>query len=94
MCDALAVDTPIWVLGDSAYDILDWHDYLLAAGSCQSTRETVTNTNAFFPSLPSLQSLLKQGGSALPHQLKLISRSSVWGSKLSIHALITPIGIR
>lgn len=62
MCDALAVDTPIWVLGDSAYDILDWHDYLLAAGSCQSTRETVTNTNAFFPSLPSLQSLLKQGG--------------------------------
>ena len=31
-CDALAVDTPIWMLGDSAYDILDWHDHLLAAG--------------------------------------------------------------
>jgi hypothetical protein len=30
--DALAVDTPIWMLGDSAYDILNWHDYLLAAG--------------------------------------------------------------
>ena len=30
--DALAVDTPIWMLGDSAYDILDWHDHLLAAG--------------------------------------------------------------
>ncbi len=30
--DALAVDTPIWMLGDSAYDILEWHDYLLAAG--------------------------------------------------------------
>jgi len=29
--DALAVDTPIWMLGDSAYDILDWHDHLLAA---------------------------------------------------------------
>ena len=28
--DALAVETPIWMLGDSAYDILDWHDYLLA----------------------------------------------------------------
>ena len=30
--DALAVDTPIWMLGNSAYDILDWHDHLLAAG--------------------------------------------------------------
>ncbi len=30
--DALAVDTPIWMLGDSAYDILNWHDHLLAAG--------------------------------------------------------------
>ena len=30
--DALAVDTPIWMLDDSAYDILDWHDHLLAAG--------------------------------------------------------------
>jgi hypothetical protein len=30
--DALAVDTPVWMLGDSAYDILDWHDHLLAAG--------------------------------------------------------------
>jgi hypothetical protein len=30
--DALAVDTPIWMLGDRAYDILDWHDHLLAAG--------------------------------------------------------------
>ncbi len=28
--DALAVDTPIWILGDSAYDILEWHDFLLA----------------------------------------------------------------
>jgi len=24
--DALAVDTSIWMLGDSAYDILNWHD--------------------------------------------------------------------
>jgi len=24
--DALAVATPIWMLGDRAYDILDWHD--------------------------------------------------------------------
>jgi len=22
----IAVDTPVWMLGDSAYDILDWHD--------------------------------------------------------------------
>ena len=30
--DALAVDTPIWMIGDSAYDTLEWHDYLLDAG--------------------------------------------------------------
>ncbi len=30
--DALAVATPIWMVGDSAYDTLDWHDHLLAAG--------------------------------------------------------------
>ncbi len=28
--DALAVDTPIWMLGDSAYDVLEWHDFLLS----------------------------------------------------------------
>ena len=30
--DALAVDVPIWMIGDSAYDTLDWHDLLLTAG--------------------------------------------------------------
>lgn len=30
--DALAVDQPVWMIGDSAYDTLDWHDYLLTAG--------------------------------------------------------------
>ena len=30
--DALAVDTPIWMIGDSAYDTLQWHDFLLDAG--------------------------------------------------------------
>ncbi len=30
--DALAVAQPIWMLGDSAYDTLDWHDLLLTAG--------------------------------------------------------------
>ncbi len=30
--DALTVDTPVWMLGDSAYDILEWHDFLLAQG--------------------------------------------------------------
>jgi len=30
--DALAVEQPVWMLGDSAYDVLDWHDHLLAAG--------------------------------------------------------------
>jgi len=30
--DALAVAKPMWMVGDSAYDTLDWHDLLLAAG--------------------------------------------------------------
>ncbi|GAA0512485.1 Transposase DDE domain-containing protein [Halorubrum aquaticum] len=30
--DALAVKQPMWMVGDSAYDTLDWHDHLLAAG--------------------------------------------------------------
>jgi hypothetical protein len=30
--DALAVDTLIWMLGDSAYELLDWHDLLPAVG--------------------------------------------------------------
>ena len=30
--DALAVEHPIWMVGDSAYDTLDWHDFLLTAG--------------------------------------------------------------
>jgi hypothetical protein len=28
-CDALAVDTPRWFLGDSEFDTLGWHDWLL-----------------------------------------------------------------
>ncbi|ELY67381.1 transposase [Natronococcus jeotgali] len=30
--DALAVAKPTWMVGDSAYDTLDWHDYLLDTG--------------------------------------------------------------
>jgi len=26
------IDAPIWMLGDSGYDILEWHDFLLAQG--------------------------------------------------------------
>jgi len=28
--DALAVETPRWIVGDSEFDMLDWHDHLLA----------------------------------------------------------------
>ena len=28
--DALAVETPRWLVGDSEFDMLDWHDHLLA----------------------------------------------------------------
>lgn len=30
--DALAVSIPVWMVGDSAYDMLDWHDLLVTAG--------------------------------------------------------------
>lgn len=30
--DALAVEQPVWMVGDSAYDTLDWHDLLRSAG--------------------------------------------------------------
>lgn len=33
----IAVKTPIWIVGDSADDTLDWHDYLLAAGAIPET---------------------------------------------------------
>jgi hypothetical protein len=44
-CDALAVDTPIWMLGDSAYDLLDWHDHLLAAGAVPIAPYNPRNTD-------------------------------------------------
>ncbi len=43
--NALAVDTPIWMLGDSAYDVLDWHDHLLAAGVVPITPYNPRNTD-------------------------------------------------
>ena len=44
-CDALAVETPVWMLGDSAYDILDWHDLLLTAGVMPVTPYNPRNTD-------------------------------------------------
>jgi len=43
-CDALAVEKPIWMLGDSAYDTLGWHDHLLAGvvPVARTTHETPT----------------------------------------------------
>ena len=43
--DALAVETPIWMLGDSAYDTLDWHDYLLGAGVVPIAPYNARNTD-------------------------------------------------
>jgi transposase len=43
--DALAVETPIWMLGDSAYDIVDWHDLLLTAGVVPIAPYNSRNTN-------------------------------------------------
>jgi len=44
-CDALAVEKPIWMLGDSAYDTLDWHDHLLAAGVVPVAPYNARNTD-------------------------------------------------
>jgi hypothetical protein len=43
--DALAVATPIWMVGDSAYDTLDWHDHLLAAGVVPVAPYNARNTD-------------------------------------------------
>ena len=43
--DALAVDTPVWMVGDSAYDTLDWHDHLLAAGVVPVAPYNARNTD-------------------------------------------------
>jgi len=45
MRDALAVAKPIWVVGDSAYDTLDWHDHLLAAGVVPVAPYNARNTD-------------------------------------------------
>ncbi len=43
--DALAVVNPIWMVGDSAYDTLDWHDHLLAAGVVPVALYNARNTD-------------------------------------------------
>ncbi len=43
--DALAVAQPIWMVGDSAYDTLDWHDHLLAAGVVPVAPYNARNTD-------------------------------------------------
>jgi len=43
--DALAVEAPIWMLGDSAYDSIDWHDFLLTAGVVPIAPYNPRNTN-------------------------------------------------
>jgi len=43
--DALAVAKPIWMVGDSAYDTLDWHDHLLDAGVVPVAPYNARNTD-------------------------------------------------
>jgi hypothetical protein len=43
--DALAVASPMWMVGDSAYDTLDWHDLLLTAGVVPVAPYTPRNTD-------------------------------------------------
>ncbi|ELY91819.1 hypothetical protein C484_09986 [Natrialba taiwanensis DSM 12281] len=43
--NALAVEQLIWIVGDSAYDTLDWHDQLLAAGVVPVAPYNARNTD-------------------------------------------------
>lgn len=43
--DAFAVGTPIGMLGDSAYDILEWHDLLLTQGAVPIAPYNSRNTD-------------------------------------------------
>ena len=43
--DALAIEKPIWMVGDSAYDTLDWHDHLLTAGVVPVAPYNARNTD-------------------------------------------------
>ena len=42
--DGLAVKYPIWMPGDSGYDILDWHDFMLEAGVVPIATYNARNT--------------------------------------------------
>jgi len=44
-CDALAVAKPMWIVGDSTYDTLDWYDHLLAAGVVPVAPYNARNTD-------------------------------------------------
>ena len=43
--DTLAVGKPLWMVGDSAYDTLDWHDHLLDAGVVPVAPYNARNTD-------------------------------------------------
>ena len=45
-CDALAIKQSIWMVGDGAYDLLDWHDHLLEAGIMLIAPYNPRNTDA------------------------------------------------
>ena len=42
---ALAVKQPIWMMGDGAYDLFDWHDHLLEAGGVPIAPYNPRNTD-------------------------------------------------
>jgi len=43
--DALAVETPRWMIGDSEFDMLEWHDHLLAQAVVPIAPYKSRNTN-------------------------------------------------
>ena len=43
--DAVAVATPMWIIDDSGYDTLDWHNHLLAQGVVPIDPSNARNTD-------------------------------------------------
>jgi len=44
-CDALVVETPRWFLGDSEFDMLEWHDWLLKQSVVPISPYNLRNTD-------------------------------------------------
>jgi hypothetical protein len=66
--DALAIEKPIWLIGDSAFDILNWHDFCSRRMSCRWLR-----------TIHATRTIHSISSTELNHESRNISRISVCG---------------